>query len=398
MRDRSISRVECGYWTGVQVRATLGSVRVFRFDRQTQSERTRLPHGAIRLTGELTKSGVFEYTDASGQKIREYRPPEEVSKSDSLATIEDAPVTIGHPPLGVTAESFGKLAAGHARGAAAQTDARGAVMVRGSLVAARKDAVEGLNSGKLTETSMGYSCRVDATPGVTPDGQAYDRVQRDIVYNHVALLPAGHARLGTRLDGAADIVPRLDAAGNQIPDTQEELNPMKVTIKKDGKDLEVESGSPEHVSYLQATADAAMARADAAELELVKFREDAAKAERAKLEATAASVLGKEFKADGQTDRQVREAVIAKRLPAVKCDGKDDVYVGAMFDAAMAVTPAPAPKTPVKPNALVKALASAGRKDAAKDGGESGEDDEESEPFKKAADMKKKADSAWERG
>ena len=54
-----------------------------------RGERVRLPSGGLRLSGELTKSGVFEYTDANGQVVREYRPPEEVSKADSLASIED---------------------------------------------------------------------------------------------------------------------------------------------------------------------------------------------------------------------------------------------------------------------------------------------------------------------
>lgn len=114
-------------------------------------------------------------------------------------------------------------------------------------------------------------------------------------------------------------------------------------------------------------------------------------------------MLGKDEKFDGKTDRQIREAVIAKRLPAVKCDGLDDVHVGAYFDAALSVAaPAPAPKAPKQPNAVIKALASA-RKDAAKEGGESGEDDEDADdkknPFaKKAAEMKQKGDSALERG
>lgn len=346
----------------------------------------------MRITGELTKSGVFEYTRADGQVVREYRPPEEVAKADSLATIEDIPATIGHPSVGMSAETFGKLAVGHARSPVVEGG-----VVRGTITVGRKDAIEALGSGKLVETSMGYQCEVDPTPGVTPDGQRYDCVQRSIEYNHVALLPAGGARLGTRLDGAQAPVLRLDSAGNQIADT--ENHTMKVTIKKDGKDHEVERGSDEHVAYLEAQNAAAGARADAAETELKSHREDAAKRNRAELETAARGVLGKDEKFDGKTDRQIREAVISKRLPAVKCDGLDDVHVGAYFDAALSVA-APASKAPKQPNAVIKALAAA-RKDAAKEGGESGEDDEDADdksPAKKAYESKKKADSAWERG
>lgn len=349
----------------------------------------------MRITGELTKSGVFEYTRADGQVVREYRPSEEVAKAESLATIEDIPATIGHPSVGMSAETFGKLAVGHARSPVVEGG-----VVRGTITVGRKDAIEALGSGKLVETSMGYQCEVDPTPGVTPDGQRYDCVQRSIEYNHVALLPAGGARLGTRLDGAQAPVLRLDSAGNQIADTENHI--MKVKIKRaDGAEYEVDRGSEEHIAYLEAQNAAVGARADAAETELKGHREDAAKRNRAEIETAARGVLGKEEKFDGKTDRQIREAVISKRLPAVKCDGLDDVHVGAYFDAALSVA-APAPKAPKQPNAVIKALASA-RKDAAKEGGESGEDDEDADdkknPFaKKAAEMKSKADSAWERG
>lgn len=404
-----------------------------------RGDRKQLPSGGVRLTGELTKSGVFEYQDSAGKVWREYRPPEEVSKADSLATIEDLPVTIGHPPLGVSAKNFGKLAVGHVR--AAETSTAGAdVLVRGTLVAGRSDAVEGVMSGKLSETSMGYRCRVDSSPGTTPDGKAYDRVQRDITYNHVALLPDGGARLGTRVDGADAPALRLDAEGNQIApaccadcegraddhlpwndcmakamkeygdeDQAKKVcgsikakygDSMKTTIRKDGKAIEVDAGSVEHISYLEAERDAANARADANEAELAKHREDSAKRERAELVSVAAKALGKEFKADGLTDRQVREKVIAKAMPKVKCDGKDDIYVSGMFDAALFQLAGAAVAPKRGSQSLVNAFALPGRKDAAdKDLNSDDEDEEDDEPayMKKAKAVAKKADSAWDR-
>jgi hypothetical protein len=370
---------------------------VLRYDRSTvRADRQRLSTGAIRLTGELTKSGVFEYQDAAGQKFREWRPPEEVSKADSVATIEDLPVTIGHPRGGVQSESFSRLAVGHARGATVAKRGDGAdVLVRGTYIVARKDAVDGVSTDKLTDSSMGYACRIENTPGTTPDGQRYDRIQRDIIYNHVALLPPGEARLGTRLDGN-DHALRLDAAGNQIAfEDQERHTPMKVTIKQDGKDREVERGSDEHIAFLEAQSAANAARADANTEELTALRADAAKAARASLEETARGVLGKSEKFDGITDRQIREKVIAKRLPAVKCDGKSEVEVSAFYEAAVSVSAgAPSPK-PRGSQSLVNALGGA-RNDAA-DPRASDDDEDDAEPgyVKKANDTRKKADSAW---
>jgi hypothetical protein len=334
---------------------------------------------------------VFEYHDAAGKVVREYRPPEEVAKADSLATIDDLPVTIMHPPMGtVNGETFSRISVGHVRSPKVDGE-----VVRGVIVVGRKDAREGVQAGKYAETSMGYTCRQDMTPGVTPDGQTYDAVQRDIEYNHVAILPPGQARLGTRLDSAEAPVLRLDSAGHQVAPGQSESEPnTMIKIKRDGKDVELVAGSPEHIAHLEAERDTAAARADANDAELAKFREDAAKAERAALETRAATVLGKDAKHDGKSDRQVKEAVIAKRLPAIKCDGKDDAYVDGVFEAALAA-PSPVAKPKAGSQAVVNALATAGRGDAADPDAAS----EDEEAFaKKAAEDKKKADSAWERG
>jgi hypothetical protein len=345
--------------------------RVFRFDRAPIAERVRLPGtGGLRLTGELTRTGVFAYTDAAGKVVREYRPAEEVAKADSLATIEDVPVTIGHPPTHtVNGESFSRFAVGHAR-----SPSESGGVVRGTLVATRKDAVKGLDEGKYVETSMGYTCRQDMTPGVTPSGEAYDAVQRDIVYNHVALLPAGQARLGTRLDSTDETVLRLDAAGHQIhtdefppadePDADDDETKAKKAkakamkakygdskmIKVDGK--EYEPGSAEHLTALETFVAKESARADAATAEVTRRDEAQAKAARAALESAAVSVLGKDFVPAGQTDRQIKEAVIAKRGDSKLLSAeRADAYVDALFDAAMAKG-----SSPKGPNQIVAAF------------------------------------------
>lgn len=358
--------------------------------------RQTLPSGQVRLTGELTRSGVFEYTRPSGEVVREYRPADEVAKADALATIDDLPATVGHPRAGVSGATLDAVAAGHVRSPVA-AEAGGAMVVRGTITVTKSDARAGVQTGKLAETSMGYDCRLDETPGVAPNGQRYDAIQRDIVYNHVALLPPGGARLGTRLDGVEnDRVLRLDAAGNQVSDTERTI--VKIKVKKsDGKEVEFEQHSPEHFSHVEAERDAAAARADALEAEVKAFREDAAKAARADLEKVAAGVCGKEFKADGKSDREVKAAVIAARLPSVKLDGKDDVYVAAMFDAALA-TPAPAQskrKDGVSQEDLSRGLAHVDGLPPFMKKGEKEEEEDETE--KKAKETAKKADSAWER-
>lgn len=49
----------------------------------------------------------------------------------------------------------------------------------------------GIESDQHREISPSYYWRADMTPGLTPDGEEYDGVMRDIVCNHVAIVPDG---------------------------------------------------------------------------------------------------------------------------------------------------------------------------------------------------------------
>lgn len=54
-------------------------------------------------------------------------------------------------------------------------------------------AIAGIESGEQRELSASYKYVADMTPGVTPDGEPYDGVMRDIFGNHEALVPGGRA-------------------------------------------------------------------------------------------------------------------------------------------------------------------------------------------------------------
>lgn len=54
-------------------------------------------------------------------------------------------------------------------------------------------AIAGIESGEQRELSASYKYVADMTPGVTPDGEPYDGVMRDIFGNHEVLVPDGRA-------------------------------------------------------------------------------------------------------------------------------------------------------------------------------------------------------------
>jgi hypothetical protein len=302
---------------------------------------SRTPQGGLRVPASLTRSGVFVYHRADGTEVREFRSEAEVFKADSLASLPGAPVTLRHPSKPVRADNYREFAKGHVGDAVVRNGER----VGATLYVQDGELVSAIERGDMREVSCGYTCDVVDEAG-EHNGERYDRAQKNISYNHVAIVPVGRAGSSVRL--------HLDAQDNIITvdtdDPHRESNMTKERI--DGVDYEV--GTEPHkaaVARRDATekaakdaADKLQARADAAEAEAKKLKEDAAAlpgklAEQAKaraaLELSARKVLGAEAKFDGLKDAEVRAQVVAKATPEIKLDGKSDVYVEALFDSAI---------------------------------------------------------------
>jgi hypothetical protein len=111
----------------------------------------------------------------------------------------------------------------------------------------------------LMEVSMGYTAEVVPEKGIAPDGQHYDAVQRNIRFNHMALLPQGHARAGSgarlRLDGHQEPIMLIRHDDNTSP-----VQTPKLLVKVDG--IDVEKGSDTHLSLLERAIASEKKRAD----------------------------------------------------------------------------------------------------------------------------------------
>ncbi len=262
--------------------------------------------------------------------------------SDNLWLVEEGP------------EDWDQYAVGHVSG----DPIKHADGVMCKLVVSQADAIRNIEARNLKEVSCGYQLYVEDAPGQTPTGEHYDAVQRNIRYNHVAIGPDGWGRQGSETSM------RLDSKGNQVVEHQRK-DTMKITIHFDGQTYTVEAGSAEHTQLLAkiAAKDAADSklRTDAAEttkqLAKVTAERDAAVAKQTELqtsldaapakalaeatarlilENSAVALLGKEFKADGIKDRDLRIAMITKVEPTFKADGKNDDYITAYCDARCA--------------------------------------------------------------
>lgn len=340
--------------------------RSLRFDAGAIGKLERTPTGGIRVPARVTREGVLVYQRADGTTIREYRPAEEVFRADSLASLADCAVTVTHPSSGrVTPETFRQDAVGYVRGEGAR-DGR---FVSAHLVVQDAEAIKRIDAGELVELSCGYSCRVEAVGGVTRDGERYDAVQRDVTYNHVALLPRGGGRAGR------DVALRLDGAGVELaaPTTNDDparepgarRNDTMKTERIDGVDYTV--GSPEwhqaharRMARLDAEAEELKAKITELEAQLAAMKAelagksaaldektkaleeaadetkmDARIAARAALVEQARTVLGKDAKLDGKTSDAIRREVLTKLDGAACVEGKDAAHVAIYFDARL---------------------------------------------------------------
>lgn len=172
------------------------------------------------VEGFATRAGVFEYMLDDGSVQREFRPSDEVGAPESLATLARKPITNNHPQEFVDSQNAHRHTVGLLDGEVdwVMDFEDGFVRVRGTVVDG--NAIESMDRGRA-ELSCGYTADLDPTPGIFVDAAGteheYDAVQRNIRYNHLALVDRGRAgsKVRLRLDHGAGVrVDRVMAPGN----------------------------------------------------------------------------------------------------------------------------------------------------------------------------------------
>ena len=310
--------------------------------------------GFLIARAPLTSVGVFTYRNADGTPRRELRLPEEVFSDESLATLRMKPLTLLHPEEEVTPKNADKLSVG----SIGNDITTGPYRVYGSVSVTKADGIKAVEEKTARGLSCGYKCDIEWTSG-TWMGVPFDCIQRNIRYNHVALVPVPRAGDGNaiRMDGAGTPEPRE----NYKPTNEEKMN-LK-TIHLDGADFQAE---PQVIAAL----DKAQNRADAAEKELSQLRTDSkaaaekAAAEKAAVEAerdtfkerldamekempnkiseavkSRLDIVGKAATAgvevrDDMADSDIKKAVVKKYYPNANLDGQEEAYINARFDCA----------------------------------------------------------------
>lgn len=342
-----------------------------RFDFQKIGKAQKLDNGFLKVPVFATRSGVFNYVQSDGTIVREFRPPGEVFKDDSMETLKGVPLTNRHPVELVDSKNAKKFMVGFTSDIVEKHDDK----VSSSVTITDEGTIREVENEGLREVSCGYTCDLEFTPGRTDDGEEFDAIQRNIQYNHLAIVDRGRAGPDVRLrmDSKSAILEIEDETKNRSKKDDTKSNKkgeIMVKIKLDGMEFEVESGLAQAInsaqkqskadgraeaqaefdtkletakSESQAKIDEAQAKIDTLETENKELKENKMDAKqiheaaqkRAELVSTAELVLDSDkIKAD-MTDLEIKKAVIVEKTSMDAEDEKlkSDAYVEARFDA-----------------------------------------------------------------
>jgi hypothetical protein len=310
------------------------------------------------LTGRAiaTNVGVFPYVMEDGSVLYELRDANEVFHPDSVASLKKVVLTNDHPDVMVNAENSKELSVGFT-GDVRQDQFH----LAPSITITDKDAIQDVMAGKKG-LSCGYTADVVMESGNWM-GINYDAVQKNIRYNHLAIVDRGRAGDAAKLKldsvdsvgvqqidnkqvkGSA-IMPKfkidnvdyeVDAAVHSyVKDKEKEL----ATVKKDSENALSEKDK--ELATVQAKADQFEEKCDTLEKEITELKDnqvsqekiDAAVKERVDLN-TYAEKAGVEVKED-MSPTDIKKAIVIAVSPAAKdkLDSCDDTYIEVRYDGA----------------------------------------------------------------
>lgn len=313
--------------------------------------RTGVQHYLASELGDVAIKAGFKPDDI----VRVNRPEAEVFSSDSLNTITRLPVTVDHPAEEVTADNWSSLAVGDV-GDAYTKDGEW-VVVNPML----KDS-RGIDAANSThkEISMGYRAEIVASN----DKSIADFDQRNIRYNHLALVERGRAGSDARIGDSWGATPVDDKGfiepqpgGKPITQSSKGGHNMSDALKTVVLgDKAVKVPAEDVAAIEQFKTDSAKALADAeskhektladkdAELAKLQAKLDDAESkilsdadidkrvsDRADLVALAKSIAPN-IKTQGVSDADIRKAVVTTKLGDAVIEGKSEAYIDARFD------------------------------------------------------------------
>lgn len=167
----------------------------------------KTPEGYYQGNVVCTGIGVFRYLDKDKKFVQRLRDVDDVKAA--TASINCKPITLQHPNKPVDINNVKALKVGMTANDATFDGLNNRVTV----TITDKDAVDAIDRGEVKAFSMGYKCSVVDNDGVW-QGVHHDQQQKDIVYNHLALVTKGRAgdKVNFMVGDSADFADIFDMA------------------------------------------------------------------------------------------------------------------------------------------------------------------------------------------
>jgi hypothetical protein len=335
--------------------------------------------GYLEAVARTARTGVQQYLGSEMGRpelgmVNVYRDASVVFAKTSLQSFAKIPITVGHPPKSVTADTWKDVAVG----TTGEEVLRDGETLKIGLKIMDADAVGSVKAG-ARELSVGYTTDIVWEEGTAPDGTPYQARQTNIIADHIAIVTAGRAGSQCRI---GDSWPVLDDGGQRDPGAQIDTRAHKETEMQkhligdnavemsDAAIVAVKALQTDHAklttTHDQLVRDHAKLQADHAaavkakddelavakkatetkdgeiaalnqklkDAELTPAKLDAAVVARAKVIGDAKKVAGDKMTFDGKTDAQIRREAVEARLGDVAKTLSDDAINGAFLSYA----------------------------------------------------------------
>jgi hypothetical protein len=261
-----------------------------------------------------------------------------------METLKSKPVTDDHPQELVTASNAQTLQ----RGWTLEDVRREGDILAVSALITDAGLIAKIESGKQ-ELSCGYQCDTDDSPG-RYQGVDYQAIQKNIRYNHLAVVARGRAgpEVRLRLDASEEIIEqeiplmakiKLDSLEVEIPNDVAAIVAAK--IRKDEMSMEE---METRINDLTAKVEGLMGEKAALDSELETEKEkskdamseekmDSLVKERIELLNVAQKILvAGTVKLDSMSAQEIKVACVKAKYPALDCSKASADYVNGMFN------------------------------------------------------------------
>lgn len=118
-----------------------------------------------------------------------YRPPEEVFRQESVDSFKNIAVTNNHPPEFLNSKNHKQYSVGIMLSDVHPEDDK---YIKGTIKITDYETINDVKDGKV-DVSAGYHSEIVFEKGITPEGEDYQAIQKNISGNHVAIVARGRA-------------------------------------------------------------------------------------------------------------------------------------------------------------------------------------------------------------